>query len=192
MAGTDRRHEPGTTLAPSGSSHPGRSVRLVRSRLIAALKVDRAPLDRREAEGRQLLRAVWYQKRDILYAEAGRRKYTHENLKDKRPRSTALSRARAPPFSIYVWTKQDPMGHARSRGGGHRNATCVVPYVCRDTNEAPHARHEFKRVCTHARAAACTIRAAAVAKMGRGARCSSSVSVSRAARAGVTRPAGGG
>ena len=135
------RHEPGTTLAPSGSSHPGRSVRLVRSRLIAALKVDRAPLDRREAEGRQLLRAVWYQKRDILYAEAGRRKYTHENLKDKRPRSTALSRARAPPFSIYVWTKQDPMGHARSRGGGHRNATCVVPYVCRDTKRR-HARHE--------------------------------------------------
>ena len=61
-----------------------------------------------------------------------------------------------------------PYGHARSgRWGGHRNATCVVPYVCRDTNEAPHARHEFKRVCTHARAAACTIRAAAVAKMGR-------------------------
>ena len=167
-----------------------RSVRVGRSRLIAALKVDRAPLDRREAEGRQLLRAVWYQKRDILYAEAGRRKYTHENLKDKRPRSTALSRARAPPFSIYVWTKQDPMGHARSRRGTSQRD--VRRAICMQGHEAPHMRDTSKRVCTHARAAACTIRAAAVAKMGRGARCSSSVSVSRAARAGVTRPAGGG
>ena len=75
------------------------------------------------------------------------------------------------------------------RGTSQRRASC--PICMQGDGKRRHAR-QSKRVCTHARAAACTIRAAAVAKMGRGARCSSSVSVSHAARAGVTQPRGGG
>ena len=52
---------------------------------------------------------------------------------------------RAPRFSIYVYiyiwgrnTRPHMVTRAQG-GGGHRNATCVVPYVCRDTNEARSA-----------------------------------------------------
>ena len=109
-------------------------------------------------------------------------------------RTLSLSRAPHRFQYMYIWTKhKTPYGHARSRRRGTsqrdvRRAICMQGHEGRKRRK----RGTSKRVCTHARAAACTIRAAAVAKMGRGARCSSSVSVSRAARADVTRPAGGG
>ena len=66
MAGTDRRHEPGTTLAPSGTREAVTAVsRVLRSRVIAALKVDReltAPLDTAVKLKAVNYSAVWYQK----------------------------------------------------------------------------------------------------------------------------------
>ena len=104
-----------------------------------------------------------------------------------------LALSRSTPFSIYVYMDetQDPIWSRALTAAGDiatRRASCHMYAGTRSAACAARVReyapmHVLRLALSGPRP---------WPKMGRGARCSSSVSVSRAARAGVTRPAGGG